>query len=410
MSFIRDYKRNTIAVKTHLTQQQKEHIWQLMCEKVAGIISPKDQRYLESQIISDEDMREAYDSLSYAISEEDNLNADRLQQDEYWRDIFQVLRQQPRTGIFLLSRQRPGKLAIAAIMTGLLLSAAGIYFFSHRSSRTPVTKTLAAAAPVAEKEVLLQLADSRSIPLSGKQSHIDLGDVRIYNNNQSLSFESKDGADVHGGQHTLIVPAAKDYKVTLADGTEIWLNAASRLQFPFSFNGNSREITLLSGEAYVDAATDPGKPFIIHTAQSTIQVLGTSFNINAYDRSMVKVSLVSGAVKMNAGHGTVTIKPGQEAVYRHGQGLKTQPFDEREVLSWRSGKHFFVNAPMSEICTILQRNMGITAVIDSASPVHSRHFSGVANKHRPVHEFLEDVKNMTGIDYYFDRNGVLHFK
>jgi hypothetical protein len=401
MSFLHDNHRNSAAVKANFSLQEKEHIWQLMCEKMAGIISPKDLRYLEAQLPKDENMREALQTLAFALGDEDQLDLDRLQRDDEWKDIFLDIKPHPQGHSASLTHSRPGKWMAAAVITGLILSGAGYYYFS----KLDVPQT----AKTASKEVRLKLADNRTIPLAEQPSLITLGDVQLHNNQQSLSFDAKDEFNVKG-QHTLIVPAAKDYKVVLSDGTEIWLNADSRLRFPFNFNGNSREITLLSGEAYVKAAPDPSKPFIIHTPNSTIQVLGTEFNINAYDRNTVRVSLVSGAVKMNAGRSSTLIKPGMEAVYTDKQGLLTRPFDSRKVLSWRDGKHFFVNAPMTEICAILARNLGVTAVVDSGSLAQAKHFSGVVDKSKPIEEFMEDVKNAVDVDYYFDKKGVLHFR
>lgn len=398
MSFLHDNHRNSIAVKASFTLQEKEHIWQLMCEKMAGIISPKDLQYLEAQLPKDEHMREALQTLAFALGDEENLDLDRLQHDDEWKYIFEDIKPHSQGHTLVLTQTRPRKLMAAAVITGLILSGAGYYYFSKE--RIPQT---------AGKEIQLKLANNRTIPLPEQQSLISLGDVQLHNSRQSLSFDAKDEFNVQG-QHTLIVPAAKDYKVVLADGTEIWLNADSRLQFPFNFNGNSREITLLNGEAYIKAAPNPSKPFIIHTTNSTIQVLGTEFNINAYDRNTTRVSLVSGAVKMNAGKDATLIKPGMEAVYTDKKGLVTRPFDPRKVLSWRDGKHFFVNAPMTEICAILGRNLGITAVVDNGSPAREKHFSGVVDKNKPIEEFMEDVKNSVAVDYYFDKKGVLHFR
>jgi len=392
-------------VKTKLTQQQKEYIWQLMYEKIAGIIRPKDLRYLETQLSRDEEMRETFNALQYALSEEENIDLERLKNDEDWVDLFSMIkpRQPPRTPF--LARTRFEKPAIAAMIAGLLLSSAGYYYFSQREA------PLAAPAvhPSAAKAVTLQLAGNRTLTLSGKQQ-TTIGNVQLHYSEQALTFSLLQGAAVHGGQHILSVPNARDYKVTLADSTEVWLNAASRLQFPFRFNGSSREITLLGGEAYIKVAANASRPFIIHTPHSTVQVLGTEFNINAYDPGMVKLALVKGAVRVRSGTASLVVKPGMEAVCTPGKGLYTQPFDARETLSWRTGKHFFVNAPMPEICAILSRLLDIPAVIDSGSTAHNRHFSGMIDKHRPVEEFIKDVKNTTGIDYYFDQQGVLHFR
>jgi ferric-dicitrate binding protein FerR (iron transport regulator) len=99
-----------------------------------------------------------------------------------------------------------------------------------------------------------------------------------------------------------------------------------------------------------------------------------------------------------------------EAVYTDKNGLITRPFDPGKVLSWRDGKHFFVQAPISEICTILARHLGVTAVIDSGSLARTKHFSGMVDKHQPIEEFMDVLKNAVDVDYYFDKKGVLHFR
>lgn len=378
-----------------------------MYEKIAGIIRPKDLRYLEAQLSRDEDMREAFNALQYALSEEENMDLERLQHDEDWGDLLGVIKPHPATRTPFLARTRFEKPAIAAMIAGLLVSSAGYYYFSQRNAPPPATP--ADASLPAAQAVTLQLADNRSIALSGQQQ-TTIGKVQLYHTEQALTFSVQENAAVHGGQHILSVPNARNYKVTLADSTEIWLNAASRLQFPFRFNGNSREITLLSGEAYVKVAANASQPFIIHTPHSTVQVLGTEFNINAYDPGVVKLALVKGAVRVQSGAANLVVKPGMEAVCTPEKGLYAQPFDAREALGWRTGKHFFEHTPMPEICTILTRMLGIAAVIDSGSSASTRHFSGMIDKHKPVREFMEDVKNTTGIDYYFDQQGVLHFR
>ncbi|SEN69230.1 FecR family protein [Chitinophaga rupis] len=384
---------------TH-TQQQNEHLWQLMFEKVAGVISTKDLHYLEAQLREDESMQEAFHAIQISFGHED---LERLKEDEDWIDILSVIKTRPRT----THQHRFGKYTVAAVLAGLLVSSAGLYFLTNRKTTPPLAAVTAGESPQA---VVLQLADSKTVLLSDKTTNIRLGDVQLHNAADQLTFSSPDNFSVYGGQHTLIVPVAKSYRVTLSDGTAVWLNADTRLQFPFSFNGSSREITLLSGEAFIEVAPDAGQPFIVHTPNSTVQVLGTAFNINAYNPKQVRLSLVSGSVKMNTHGAAVVVKPGMEAVYTPPEGLYTQSFDEKTVLSWKAGKHFFDKASLSDICLILYRHMGIKAVIDSSLRRHDIHFNGMVDKHKPIQEFMDDVKNMTGVDYYFDAQGILHFR
>ncbi len=384
---------------TH-TQQQNEHLWQLMFEKVAGVISTKDLHYLEAQLREDESMQEAFHAIQITFGHED---LERLKEDEDWTDLLSMIKTRPRTAHL----HRFGKYTMAAVLAGLLVSSAGLYFLTNRKTKPPLAAVTAGESPQA---VVLQLADSKTVLLSDKTTNISLGDVQLHNASDQLTFSSPDNFSVYGGQHTLIVPVAKSYRVTLSDGTAVWLNADTRLQFPFSFNGSSREITLLSGEAFIEVAPDAGQPFIVHTPNSTVQVLGTAFNINVYNPKQVRLSLVSGSVKMNTHGAAVVVKPGMEAVYTPPDGLYTQSFDEKTVLGWKAGKHFFDKASLPDICLILYRHMGIKAVIDSGLQGHDIHFNGMVDKYKPIQEFMDDVKNMTGVDYYFDRQGILHFR
>lgn len=383
---------------TH-TQQQNEHLWQLMFEKVAGVISTKDLHYLEAQLREDESMQEAFHAIQITFGHED---LERLKDDEDWADLLSVIKSRPRTA----PTHRFGKYTMAAVLAGLLVSAAGLYFLTNRKPAPPLAAVTTAEPP----QVVLQLADSKTVLLSDKTTNIRLGDVQLHNAADQLTFSSPNNFSVYGGQHTLIVPVAKVYRVTLSDGTAVWLNADTRLQFPFSFNGSSREITLLSGEAYIEVAPDAGQPFIVHTPNSTVQVLGTAFNINAYDPKQVRLSLVSGSVKINTHGAAVVVKPGMEAVCTPPGALYTQSFDEKTVLSWKAGKHFFDKASLSDICLILYRHMGIKAVIDNSQQGHDIRFNGMVDKHKPIQEFMDDVKNVTGVDCYFDGQGILHFR
>ena len=119
----------------------------------------------------------------------------------------------------------------------------------------------------------------------------------------------------------------------LSDGTSVQLNADSKIQFPVAFNGRTREVSI-SGEAYLNVAEDEQRPFVVHLPNSTIQVLGTEFNVNTYSND--KVALVKGAVKLSINNTSVLIKPGYAASYSIEKGIQTGPFNEEELLAWKT--------------------------------------------------------------------------
>ena len=108
----------------------------------------------------------------------------------------------------------------------------------------------------------------------------------------------------------LSTPRGMDYKVILADGTEVWLNAESRIEFPSNFQGNERRVSL-QGEAYFKVARNEQSPFIVSTEQMEVRVLGTEFNLKSYSNEAAHVTLVKGSVEV----GDKRLTPGQDAWY-----------------------------------------------------------------------------------------------
>lgn len=193
---------------------------------------------------------------------------------------------------------------------------------------------------------------------------------------------------------TAVLPAAKGPVVekqngkgvrsviVLADGSKVWLNADSKLQYTKSFDGSSREVAL-SGEAFFDVTRNPQKPFIIHLSAGKVQVLGTSFNIKAYPGTQkVETSVVTGKVafipqKESAAAGdTILLTPNQKAVQTLATGkVTTVATLSREDRAWTEGKLIFRDAGMGEIAAELERYFGKEVVVlDDA--IYTYHLTG----------------------------------
>jgi ferric-dicitrate binding protein FerR (iron transport regulator) len=199
-----------------------------------------------------------------------------------------------------------------------------------------------------------------------------------------------------------------DYKLMLADGTEVWLNATSKLRFPFNFTGDKREV-YLEGEAFFNVAKNAAQPFIVHTEKTDIQVLGTTFNVSAYKNGINSTSLVSGAVATKTGTSTVTLKPGQEAILDNNDKVNIRKFDEDEVLAWMRGIYIFHNTSLKEIGSVIDRWYGVKVVFDSPA-IADKRFTGGLEKIHKLDYFLETLKIVGNIEHEYDKNGVLHLK
>ncbi len=156
-------------------------------------------------------------------------------------------------------------------------------------------------------------------------------------------------------------------KITLSDGTQIWLNAGSNLKYPNEFKGDTREV-YLTGEAFFDVAKDKKHPFIIHTNKMDTKVLGTSFNVQAYpDQTTQEVSVLTGRVnvKSTVTEENVYVTPGQKVVFKS-KSNKLQAFKDIPVNTislWRKNIMVFEETPLPEVIATINRNYNVAIEI-----------------------------------------------
>jgi len=364
------------------------------------MISPQDDAYLEEQITKYEQVRKAWDNLQRQFSKEDHQ---RFQSSEFWQHSSPPAWKMSTPG-WRMSIQR---ISWAAMLLGCIGAAS--YFLVRHKTEVDKSRMVAASLSGKQNGIQLKLANGSLFDLSTRTDSISVDGVHLSTAKTSLSYKAGN-SDLTATINTLTVPIGRDYKVLLSDGTEIWLNAATTLQFPFRFDGKAREITVI-GEAFFKVAKNADMPFIIHTAQAgEIKVLGTEFNLNTYDTTFVKVALVKGSVSVQIAGMQSTITPGQQAVFDKKNGVNIAPFDAEEVLSWKDGIYYFNNATMTEVSQICMRWLGINTILDNNTVAQQRFF-GKLDRNRPLKDFMEALKSTKIIeDYYYDKEGALHIK
>lgn len=387
-----------------MMKRDPRHIHALMTSWITGTITQEEALYLKRLIDEDPTIKATWEEFKGQFPKEDIQNAFQRYETYNWipaEEITGVGEKRGRT--YLVKRLAAAAVTITAIATG--------WYLFNRNNTSLVQQPVANAIhqQAGRQDIALQLSNGETINLSTTSDSIQLEDARLNNAGKTLSYTLA-GKQVPelSSMNSLRVPVGKDYRVTLSDGTEIWLNSATTLKFPFKFSGKAREIAI-SGEAYLKVARHTAMPFLVHTQHGTVQVLGTSFNINDYDSGTVKVALVEGAVRLKAGEKQVTIRPGKEAVYTLNKGIRLQDFDAEEVLSWRTGKYYFSNATLEQILTVLPRWYGIRVVIDNPA-LNNQRFAGMMDRNRPVQAFLDNLSQTMNFSYYFDKEEVLHLQ
>jgi len=376
-----------------------DQIHQLMNEKVMGVISETDEQHLQNALKEYPELQTELEHLEeeYAIWLQDPA----IQQIDSEADFALIAYELKKRQV----RKRKG-IAVGFLFVAATITLAIFFTYPYFVGTSNPVKTTSPQLTL-NKTLQLQLSNGEVIDLSTKQDSITVnGNTRLNNSNNALTYTVRDNPATQNQVNSLWVPAGMDYHITLSDGSLIFLNSATTLKFPFHFS-DTREITI-DGEAYVQVAKDQNRPFILHTPKGTIQVLGTTFNVNTYDSGRVKVSLVDGAVSFAAADNKQTLlKPGQAITYTEDKGVNVAALNENELL-WIKGRYKLENTPMMEITKVLPRWYGVKVIIDNPKIAEKR-FTGTILKAEPVQEFLDAIKLTTGADSYY-KDGILHIR
>ena len=205
---------------------------------------------------------------------------------------------------------------------------------------------------------------------------------------------------------TLTTPRGKDYHVTLADGTEVWMNADSRLEFPKQFTGSQRRVKL-KGEAYFQVAKNASKPFIVETDFFNTTVLGTTFNLKAYSAKDANIVLVEGSVRVNAKGHEITLKPGQQAILNSQSSiLHVKEVDTYPYTQWREGFFYFENQTLFEIMQELGRWYNVNIAFDDPQKMNLRlHF--VCKRSQSLGEAIKNMNELGVVEIEYTGDAVI---
>jgi ferric-dicitrate binding protein FerR (iron transport regulator) len=198
----------------------------------------------------------------------------------------------------------------------------------------------------------------------------------------------------------IMVPPGGRFQLMLSDGTKVWLNAASRLEYPVIFGKGERVVTLY-GEAFFEVARDVSKPFVVKTSASSVQVLGTSFNVSVYqDDDFMETTLVTGSLKIVSPNGqTSMLVPGQQ--HRLNQKTLEQnvsQVDTKFYTSWREGVIYFNKVSLKDLATKLERwyDVQITFQNEKSGQLI---FSGAVENSRRLDFLLRLIAEASGIEF-----------
>ncbi|MGV8094350.1 MAG: FecR family protein [Mangrovibacterium sp.] len=214
----------------------------------------------------------------------------------------------------------------------------------------------------------------------------------------------------------IIIPFGKKSKLTLADGTTVWINAGSRFAFPQKFEGNKREV-YLDGEAYFEVAKNKKQPFIVHSNDFQVEVLGTKFNVcgyssDNYSETVLLEGSINISVKGRLFNEKLLMEPHQKAVWckdRKAISLTNEPVPELYI-AWVEGWYQFSDENLEEVLRKVERYYNVTFQYDQALISKALPVSGKLDLKESIDEVMTVISRVTKIDYQISGDSLIMIK
>lgn len=291
-------------------------------------------------------------------------------------------------------------LSAAAVV--LVTLAAGFYFYinSNPPSTQQKEKKIIFAQEInpGENKAYLTLSNGKRITLTDNadeelatQAGIKVTKTRdgqlVYT---SIGGNTKSGSNLF---NKIEAPTGGQYQLVLPDGTKIWLNSATSLKYPVSFDGLKERKVELNGEAYFEVAHLSSKPFLVVTNKQTITVLGTHFNVNAYtDEPTTKTSLLEGSVKISTQKDAnpQLLKPGQQAILKEDR-IHLKNVDVQQTIAWKNGDFVFNGENLQGLMREIARWYNVEIIYKGEIPSSTGFVSTISRK-KKITEILKAIE------------------
>ncbi len=292
--------------------------------------------------------------------------------------------------------RRWGRLLAAAVFTGIVVCTGLYLFIKDRASKEVSTANTVRAKvkndidPGGDKATLT-LADGTVVPLdsSSRGTLMRQGSTKlVFLDSGRLAYkeQTKNASEIL--YNTIHTPRGGQYQLILADGSKVWLNASSSLRFPTTFTGSERNV-VLTGEAYFEIAGNKNRPFHVTTGNMQVEVLGTQFNVMAYNNeNAVKTTLLEGSVKVSTSNTKTLLKPGQQAAMDNRTSqIKVDEPDVDDAIAWKNGLFQFNGDDVGTVMRQLERWYDLEIVYEGKVP--GWQFTGSIRRDVPLSKVLK---------------------
>ena len=398
-----------------ITRERYELLWKLIDDQdLQEGLDPEFKQVWDTsrgakEQISSEDWNEKIAALIKTAEQEDNLHLGKK--------------------VKVFSSRQFLRFAAAAVII-LAIGLTSFYLITRKSAPelssvqdTPAYKN---DIPPGGNHAILTLADGSRVVLDTARDGAitNQGGITVIKLEGQLSYQSNGTTAGEVQYNTITTPNGGQYQLVLADGSRVWLNAASSLRFPTAFIGGLRKVELtgegyfevahdaskpfhvrdkrtvtLSGEGYFEVAHHASMPFHVGVGDMDIQVLGTRFNVMAYDdESIRRTTLVEGSIRTRINQKLVVLKPGQQLELSNTGSVRLKDqADLEEALAWKNGKFVFTGNDIQSVMRQLEKWYDID--VEYGKNISPEEFVGMISRDVPISQILDMLKKTGTVDF-----------
>lgn len=376
--------------------ENKDYLKQLLDKYLDNTATASEMQALFAALQSDDSSRQDWEELLMPVFK--TAKPIENYRPEEWEPVVQTVLNdkgytaQPAKRIKLFTMPR-----VAAAAAVVLVGTTLIFFLNRKEAVTGKPAIARQDVAPAGDRAMLTLADGRTVLLDSAANGIlaQQGNTTITKSaDGSVSYEAGAGNAAGMAFNTLSTPRGGKYKITLPDGTLVWLNAATTLRYPVRFAANERKVEV-NGEAFFDVAGNARAPFTVVSEGQEVRVLGTQFNLNAYaDEADTRTTLLSGSVMIKqrkaAGTASAILKPGQQSQVS-AAGLKMdEQADIEQVVAWKNGQLSMQNLDIKAVMRQISRWYDVDVIFEGPLPVNR--FGGLLDQQLYLSNIMEVLR------------------
>ena len=306
-------------------------------------------------------------------------------------------------------RQLRRRIAWSGVAAGIACVVGFVFFLEpEQQAELPLAEVRNEVVVPGSTKATLRLAGGETVDIRGDSMQITgKGKSHILYAGGKLTYAKKEKA-AELVYNELEVPVAGECSLVLDDGTQVWVNADSRLKYPVQFVGEERKV-FLEGEAYFIVAKD-SLPFVVSTSRGDIRVLGTTFNVKSYDEEIaMQATLVEGKVLVAQGQKEMELAPGEQGTVKDAGIMAKRAVDVDEFVGWRKGIYVFKKQPLEDIMRDLSRWYGVSVFFQNEG-LKQVSFTGNLKRYDNINEFLDVLQRTGDVKYRINNNTVIIYE